>query len=149
MRFSRVTLGLTACLVLAGCGAAEPSGPWELAGEPVDRDQVESSAGPEHCGWQDAHFLSLSWPPKRTYDDPRRKRTYVRDPKGVLRGTGLTAGFRADAVLPAGAEATGYENDGIQLWFAPSDSDITAYLVSDDGKHVEAWPRDTAGIGCD
>lgn len=149
MWLRRRALGLGTCLLLAACGSAEPSGSWKLAGEPVDPDQVESSAGPEHCGWQDAHFLSLSWPPKRTYDDPRRKRTYIRDPEGVLRDAALTAKFRGDAVLPAAAEATGYENDGTELWFAPSDSDSTAYLVSDGGQRVEAWPRDIAGIGCD
>ncbi|MDP3711021.1 MAG: hypothetical protein Q8R60_00880 [Mycobacteriales bacterium] len=79
---------LVAIIVLAACGEAdgvvEPSGAWTLKGDPVSRDQVESNAGPENCNWQKAHFLGLSWPQGRTYDDPRRKRTYVKDPNGVL-----------------------------------------------------------------
>ena len=56
--------------------------------------------------------------------------------------------FLPDADLPADARATGYANDGWELWFAPGDDVTRAYLVADGGRTVEAWPRDTEPPAC-
>lgn len=141
---------LALALLLAGCEApqAGPTGPWSRAGATVADDQVESIAGPAHCGWQEAHLLLLAWPPGSVPEHRADRRAYVRDPEGVLPGDQVRGRFQPDAELPADARATGYANDGWELWFAPGDEDATAYLVSDDGDTVEAWPRETMRYGC-
>lgn len=151
----RGALALLSIVALPGCGfglareEAEPSGAWSLEGKAVSRDQVESSAGAEHCGWQQVHFLGLSWPPGRTYDDPRRKRMYVKDPKGVLDfAPYLRQGYKADADLPQDAVDTGYRNSGYALYYSPKVGDAAVYLVSR-GDKVESWPKATRPVGCD
>lgn len=73
----------------------------------------------------------------------------MRDPKGVLPAQQLQEGLRLDAELPRDASASGYENDGWELWFASSDNIAAAYLVSEGGEEVVLWPRDTTDLGCD
>lgn len=145
-------LVLAVAASLSGCGESdagvEPSGVWTLHDKPASRDQIESNAGPEHCAWQAAHFLGLSWPPGRTYDDPRRKRTYVKDPDGVLDfAPELREGYKATTALPGDALDTGYRNDDYALWYSPSAGDSRVYLVRDDGR-VELWPKATRPVGC-
>lgn len=150
-RRGRSLVGLALVLLLAGCGAeeeAEPAGAWSRAGTTVADDLIESGAGPAHCGWQSAHFLHISWPPGSFPAHRADRRVYIRDPEGVLPEGQVQARFQADAALPADARPTGYENDGRELWFAPGDEDATAYLVTEDGDTVEAWPRATRGYGC-
>ncbi len=145
----RASIALALLLVLPGCTSQDEStGPWSLAGETVGLGQIESSAGPEHCEWQDAHFLSVAWPPNSDESSTTGRRQYIRDPEGVLPQTELQERFLADAELPADARTTGYQNDGWELWFAASDDSATAYLVTDKGNKVEAWPRDTTGVAC-
>jgi hypothetical protein len=143
---------LRGLVLVSGCGQVRvpgPSGRWTLAGKPVSGQQVESSAGPEHCGWQDAQFLLLSWPPGRTHDDPRRLRTYVKDPHGVLGSApSLREGYQADTALPGDAVDTGYRNDGYALWYSRRAADSRVYLVRGEGE-VESWPRATSAVGCD
>lgn len=152
MNLRRSGLSLLACVLMSGCGFGleqrepEPSGPWSLAGEPVSRKQVESNAGAAHCGWEKAHFIGLSWPPGRTYDDPRRLRSYAKDPTGVLGAPALRDGFEPDTKLPGDAVDTGYRNGGYALWYSPATGDKRVWLVRD-GK-VESWPKDTVGGGC-
>lgn len=157
LRPTRITLRpallllLVAALAACGQGAEdrEPSGPWSLKGQAVNNDQVESSAGPEHCEWQAAHFLRLSWPPGRTYDDPRRQRMYIKDPGGVLDfAPYLRAGYDGSAALPADAIDTGYRNDGFALWYSPGAGETRVFLVGPDDT-VESWPRATTPVGCD
>lgn len=149
----RCVLVLLLSVLATGCGVGlgerepEPSGPWSLDGEPVSTKQVESNAGPEHCGWQEAHFLGLSWPPGRTYDDPRRLRTYAKDPSGVLdTAPRLRADYQADTALPGDAVDTGYRNDGYALWYSPSAGDSRVFLVREGT--VESWPEAGALLGC-
>ncbi len=53
--------------------------------------------------------------------------------------------FEADASLPADAVRTGYSDGDRQLWFAPSEAALAAYIV--DGENIERWPRFDGG--CD
>jgi hypothetical protein len=98
--------------------------------------QIHTSAGAEHCGWQEARFLSLG----RGADG----RTYVRDPEGVLEPGMLTAPYDGDARMPADAHDTGYRYQDWQLWL--TDDRATAYVRTPDG--VEAWPSAKDGVGC-
>jgi hypothetical protein len=110
---------------------------WEIwtdrEGRRVPVTRLSSSPGPEHCGWQSAHFLDL--------DD----RTYARDPDGVLGRDGLLrAPYREKVRMPAGAHDTGYHHSGRRLWL--TDDRATAYVRTAEG--VEAWPRLKKSVGC-
>ncbi|WP_153537016.1 hypothetical protein [Streptomyces sp. RB17] len=109
---------------------------WEIwtdrAGGRVPVSRLTSSPGPEHCGWQSAHFLDLNGT------------TYARDPEGVLGVDLLTAPYRGHARVPAGAHDTGYRYRHWRLWL--TDDKATAYVRTSDG--VEAWPRLAQGVGC-
>ncbi|MFF8970098.1 hypothetical protein [Streptomyces sp. NPDC014995] len=102
--------------------------------QPVAR--IHTSAGAEHCGWQQARFLTLG----RGAD----ARTYVRDPDGVLEPGMLDAPFDGDVRMPADAHDTGYRYRDWQLWL--TDDRATAYVRTPDG--VEAWPSAKDGVGC-
>ena len=135
-------------LLLAGCGddSGLPTGTWQHNGGATGAAKVESYAGDDHCHWQDVHFLHIAWPLSA---DSGESRQFVRDPEGVTSVPELRQGFRAEIELPTDAAPTGYENDGTELWFASSDQDVRAYLVSESGEKVEAWPRAVPPIGCD
>ena len=110
---------------------------WEVwtdrGGRRVPVTRLGSSAGPEHCGRQSAHFLHLD------------RRTYVRDPEGVLGRDGLLkAPYRENVRMPAGARDTGYHYRGRHLWL--TDDKDTAYVRTSDG--VEAWPQPKGDVGC-
>ncbi|WP_264924133.1 hypothetical protein [Streptomyces sp. A012304] len=102
--------------------------------QPVSR--IHSSAGAEHCGWQEARFLALGRGPDAM--------TYVRDPEGVLEPGMLTAPYDGDVRMPADARDTGYRLGDRQLWL--TDDRTTAYVRTPDG--VEAWPSAKDGVGC-
>ena len=147
---SRSSITLALLVVLTGCASQdEPTGPWSLAGQDVTFEEINSSAGPSHCAWEEAHFLSVAWPPGSGASSGTENRTYIRDPNGVLPRRELRERLRLDAELPPEALATGYENDGWELWFASSDDSTAAYLVRNGGDTIESWPRDTTGLGCD
>nr|MDT0663349.1 hypothetical protein [Micromonospora sp. DSM 115978] len=135
-------------LLMAGCGADDglPTGDWRHNGAEVSAAKIESYAGDDHCDWQEAHFLHVVWP---LSGESGQRRQFVRDPEGVTGVPELRQGFRADAELPTDAAPTGYENDGTELWLAGSDQDVRAYLVSESGEKVEAWPRADPPVGCD
>ncbi|MFR9787409.1 hypothetical protein ACL07V_01825 [Streptomyces sp. MB22_4] len=112
---------------------------WEVwtgrDGRRVPVTRLNSSPGPDHCGWGSAHFLDLGG------------RTYARDPEGVLARDGfLTGPYRGRLrALPADAYDTGYHYRDQRLWLTP-DRD-TAYVRTAHG--VEAWPRLGPRVGCD
>lgn len=122
-----------------------PGDPWFHEGREVPRDELTLARGPEHCDWQDALYLSGTALPA-----PRDERgdLWARDPEGVLdHFPRARADFRADAVLPADARATGYRQGDAEVWTAPSDAGDYVYLVHagrpDD---AERWVR--GGGGC-
>ncbi|MGZ0235414.1 hypothetical protein [Streptomyces sp. CPS1] len=104
-------------------------------GRRVPVTTLESASGPEHCGWESAHFLDMG------------RRNYVRDPKGVLADAGLlTAPYRSRVGhLPADAYDTGYRYHDWRLWLTPDRA--TAYVRTAHG--VEAWPLLKRKAGCD
>ncbi|MFF8726713.1 hypothetical protein ACF073_09500 [Streptomyces sp. NPDC015171] len=105
----------------------------DRAGRRVPVGRLESSSGPEHCGWQSAVLLTLG------------DRTYARDPDGVLGRDGLLAApYRPEVRMPAGAVDTGYHRGGRRLWL--TDDRATAYVRTDAG--VEAWPLLGKGVAC-
>ncbi|MDQ4052820.1 MAG: hypothetical protein M3237_08970 [Actinomycetota bacterium] len=132
-------------LVSAGCGNDEKSTVWEREGQPADPDVVESYRGSDHCDHEEVTFLRVSWPIGTTGGQPRM---YVRDPEGVLDHLTVSS-FQQDAGLPDEARSSGYSSPVGALWFAPADEDSVAYLVSNEGDQVEAWPRTTSLVGCD
>ena len=132
-------------LVSAACGSDEESTAWSRDGQPADTDVIESYRGSGHCDYEDVTFLRVSWPLGTTGGQPRM---YVRDPHGVL-DEQTVAGFQPDAKLPEQALSSGYSSPVGELWFAAADEDTVAYVVSDGGDRVEAWPRTKSLIGCD
>ncbi|MFF8955583.1 hypothetical protein [Streptomyces sp. NPDC014894] len=129
----------------AWCDPAElPAGFAESKGYEVwtDRDgrrvpvaELSSGAGPEHCDWQKAHFLQVGAEPER--------RSYGRDPDGVLPEEMLTSRYEADVTMPGDARDTGRRLNRWELWMAADDA--KAYVRTPRG--VEAWPA-VRGGGC-
>ena len=133
--------------VLAACGGDESPTVWSRDGEPVAREVAESYRGAEHCGWTGVTILRVAWP-LGTAGTSGRARTYVRDPEQELADQTVTD-FEPAAELPSGAAFTGYSSDDGELWLDPARQDQVAYVVSEEGSHVEAWPRTETLIGCD
>ena len=122
-----------------------PGEPWFQDGREVTHSELTVAAGPEHCDWQEAAFLS-----GYGLEAPRDSdgRLWTRDPQGVLEHfPRAEADFRAHAVLPADAVDTGYRQGHVELWTAPSDAAAYVYLVNAaDRDDVERWVR--GGGGC-
>jgi hypothetical protein len=120
-----------------------PGPTWTKDGHPVDGLELDSIAGPDHCGWQSAVMLHLGWPlgtVARTSDDMRQ---YIRDPKGVIPGLRDELAVAID--LPPDAVDTGYRLGELELWLRPSEP-AAAYLRA--GDDVERWPRADPAIAC-
>ena len=113
---------------------------WQDAsGNRVPIAKIWSSQGPEHCGWEDITFLTLT--------TPDGEREYLRDTTGELRDS-LATTFDPSATVPDGAIDTGYEQGGRHLWLHPDGS--AAYLVDKtDPENVERWPAAKENIACD
>ena len=122
-----------------------PGEPWFQDGREVTHSELAVAAGPEHCDWQEATFLS-----GYGLDAPRDSagRLWARDPGGVLEHfPKAKAEFQAQAVLPADAVDTGYRQGHVEVWTAPSDAAEYVYLVNGaDPGDVERWVR--GGGGC-
>ncbi|WAZ25832.1 hypothetical protein STRCI_007355 [Streptomyces cinnabarinus] len=106
-------------------------------GRRVPITTVNTSVGPEHCDWQQAHFLSTG--------QGKDGRLYVRDPAGVLPPDALSSPYDGDVRLPADARDTGYRYEDQELWLTDDDP-AKAYIRTPDG--VEAWPEVNDGFGC-
>ena len=146
-----LTLAVTLAALASGCGLggsdlgavfnATPDYPgyvWTHDGRPVTPEEFGTIAAPRHCEWQSATFLFTGWPPGTRTASSDQIRQYVRDPRGVLKGT-----FRdrlvLHATLPADARPTGYVYEMIQAYLSPSDQDEAIYLVGPVA--TERWPR--------
>ncbi|MFD5711933.1 hypothetical protein ACFWHW_16325 [Streptomyces pharetrae] len=106
-------------------------------GDRVPFGSLHSGAGPGHCDWQRAHFLTLGREPDG--------RLYARDPHGVLPDGMLTAPYDGDVPLPVRARDTGHRRGDRALWVVDGDPS-KIYIRTPDG--VEAWPRVADGMGC-
>ncbi|MEV6599307.1 hypothetical protein AB0M36_21000 [Actinoplanes sp. NPDC051346] len=118
-----------------------PGPAWSRAGRQVGPEEVSTSAGSDHCGWQTATFLGVgSSHPGFAVE----RRVFFRDPGGVLpRSPGkLVIG----ASLPEDARDTGYRLGDLQLWLASSDPTGAYLRVETD---IERWPRSGPAHACD
>jgi|SRR2546425_6425268 len=150
---------LAGLMVLAGCGhaaardgghtatsvaaifASPPAWPghaWKRNGKELPSTEIVAAAGPEHCGWQSATFLTIAWPLGTQAQTADRARQYIRDPSGVV-SQPLHAHLGFHATLPADAQPTGYWYGPVELYTTNSDVDRGVYLVA--GHDVERWPR--------
>lgn len=130
----------------AACDPAElpasftDKGPYEIwsdrSGHRVPVAKVNSSAGPAHCAWQQAHFLQ--------FGTAASSRLYARDPEGVLPPGTLASPYDGNATLPAQARDTGYHWHDEELWTSADPWKV--YVRTGDA--VEAWPAVTPGHGC-
>jgi hypothetical protein len=133
-----VTCSAAGCPVAAMFAkpAAYPGHPWKHDGIEVPALEIAAAAGPAHCGWESATFLTFGWPLGTRHQTAAGSRQFIRDPNHVV-----PRSFPLDlhAMLPADARPTGYSfGDGVALYLSPSDQNQFVYLV---GSTVERWPR--------
>src|SRR5213593_1080733 len=86
---------------------AWPGYEWSLNGHSVGTDVIATAAGPEHCGWQTATFLTLGWPAGRSSNTAAGARQYIRDPKHAIGTPYLKVQLELHASLPSVAAPTG------------------------------------------
>ena len=123
-----------------------PGGPWLIDGRRVGSAEMTASAGPSHCGWSSATFLTMGWPPGTGTLSAAHSRQFIRDPAGQVPHDSLLGTWARNPILPADAEDTGFRYGAIKLYFAPSDQDRYAYLIAPDDS--ERWPRSDPQTGC-
>lgn len=117
---------------------AYPGYPWVRDGRPVKPEELGTSAGPAHCGWQSATFLTIGWPVGTLSTSSAESRQYIRDPRGVIpnRPRGR---LDLNVTVPSDARPTGYTYGPNQIYLSPSDQDDAIYVVGPTG--AERWPR--------
>lgn len=114
-----------------------PGPRWTKDGRPVDGQELNSIAGPDHCGWQGAALMHLGWPLGTVSHTSAESRQFIRDPDGVI-DQGLRDKLAIAIDLPPDAQDTGYRNGELELWLSPSEPDAGYLRVGED---VERWPR--------
>ena len=122
-----------------------PGYAWSRDGRQVSSEELVTAAGPDHCGWQSAAFLTIGWPPGTRATTFAQARLYIRDPLGVVRGAYRDA-LVLQATLPRDARSTGYRHGSIEIYVSPSDQDDAIYVVSPSG--AERWPRSDPASLC-
>lgn len=111
---------------------------WERwtdeAGCEIRLDVISMVAGPDHCGWETATFISTGTPigapkPRVAGDETR---TFIWDPEQVLvRIDGIDRSISLPIADLAGRAAdTGFRHDNTQLWLDDVDPSV-AYMVAD------------------
>lgn len=122
-----------------------PGYQWSLDGKNVGWQVISTAAGPAHCGWQEATFLTLGWPPGTYSETSQHARQYIRDPKHVVKTPHLLSTLELHAHLPDGDRATGLTYRHLSIYIGP-DADRSIYVV---GQHVtERWPRSDPMTTC-
>jgi hypothetical protein len=114
--------------------------------KPVDHYVVETMPGASHCGFQDSTFLVMGWPPGTAEQNWSTARWYVRNPSGPVTRDFLLAQFSSNVSPPSDARYTNFHNSAFELWLAPSDQDVAAYIKT--GGHFERWPRSRHALMC-
>ncbi len=120
-----------------GTPAPFPGRAWTRDGVEVPPSEIVAAAGPEHCRWQSATFLTMGWPLGTRPLTAAGARQYIRDPRHVL--PSRLPALELEATLPTDASPTGYAYGPVRLYLAPSDQEEAVYLVL--GHNVERWPR--------
>lgn len=115
-----------------------PGYTWSRNGQAVDGRELTTAAGPDHCGWRSATFLTIGWPSGTVSKTSAEARQYIRDPHGDVR-TDLRDRFRANTPLPSDARPTGHRHGSLEIYVSPSDQDDAIYIVGPGG--AERWPR--------
>jgi len=111
---------------------------WPRDGSTVSQFELVTSAGPDHCGWESATYLTIGWPPGTVSSSAAGARLYIRDPHGVVGGS-YRDGLVLHASLPPDARPTGHRHGSIAIYVSPSDQDRAIYVVGAGG--AERWPR--------
>jgi hypothetical protein len=117
---------------------AYPGYTWTRDGRTVSEFEMVTSAGPDHCGWGSATYLTIGWPPGTVSSYAAGAHLYIRDPRGVV-GTSYRDGLVLHATLPPDARPTGHRHGSIEIYVSPSDQDQAIYVLGADG--AERWPR--------
>jgi hypothetical protein len=113
-----------------------PGHPWKHDGTVVPASEIAAAAGPAHCGWESATFLTFGWPLGTRPQTAAASRQFIRDPNHVVP---RSLPLDLHATLPADARPTSYTfGDGVALFLSPADQDQFVYIV---GSTVERWPR--------
>ena len=123
-----------------------PGYPWTRDGRQVSREELVTAAGPDHCGWQSATFLTIGWPVGTRATTFSQARLYIRDPLGIV-GARYREALVLRATLPSDARSTGYRHGAIEIYLSPSDQDDAIYVVSPSG--AERWPRSDPASLCE
>jgi len=118
---------------------------WVKDSHPVSTDVINSFAGAKHCDDQDSTFLVLGWPLGTAQPDFQGSRWYVRNPNQFARQF-LMSEFAVGVTPPQDAQSTGYTNHTFELWLAPSDEEVAAYIKV--GGQFERWPRSKQALMC-
>jgi len=111
-----------------------PGYPWTHDGKEVPVLEIVAAAGPAHCGWQSATFLTLGWPLGAQPQTATGARQFIRDPNHALP---RSLPLDLHSTLLADARPTGYKYGSVELYLSPSDQSVYLVLCST----VERWPR--------
>jgi hypothetical protein len=115
-----------------------PGYTWTRDGRAVAPEEMETIAGPSHCGWQSATMLFIAWPPGSGPTTYFQGRLYIRDPEGAF-GAPFRDRLARGVSLPTDARSTGYRLGAIEIYVSASDEDQAIYLISP--RDAERWPR--------
>lgn len=108
------------------------------SGKRVPTSRVVSSAGPEHCDWQEMTFLSIDG------GGLAEGQSYVGQPEPELYPDYFAVAYESSTALPADAQDTGYERGGRHLWTASDQS--RAFVGTPES--VAVWPRTVQPLAC-
>ena len=121
-----------------------PGYAWYRDGRQVSSFELNTNAGPDHCGWQSATFMTVGWPIPRVSETIAEARQFIRDPYGAVNSS-LRDRLVLNAVMPADARRTGYHHGSLELYVSATNDDAV-FVVSPRG--TERWPRSDPPIAC-
>jgi len=122
---------------------AYPGYGWKRDGVRVGSQEIVTAAGPDHCRWGSATFLTIGWPPGTKALTFASARLYTRDPNGAV-APSLRDALVRHATLPPDATSTGYRYGVLEIFVSPAEADQGIYVVGPGG--AERWPRNTLGL---
>lgn len=103
-------------------------------GGSIDASIIAQGPGPEHCDWDAATFLNISWA-QLGYDDLPGHATYVDDVAAVIPDGDAQMRFGGDSgtveEVPADAIDTGITKGDQRLWVAPDGAVVAGGASAD------------------